>query len=772
MSFRSPRSAAGLVNCQALTYRGKPLFLSSRTPDAFLRLNHSSSDANDRSWRRFSRRQKSRKNTPKKKEEAKNVGIQSNFLGEPGGILVVQERERRRWMSATAESQPSEEPEAKREVPFILGELDKQESSVQDDAVSERVESFRSHYKPDISLSKTEWDQLRFTLETSFTAGQLSGYISGRLPETRVPQKWGDAGKWQPGTSMFLDDLSDFDSGVTHRVAALQSLRGKKLLAERILRDCWHLGIAGEVGQQDIRLPSHWMSLLFNSDNFSFEEIASLHDANIDVTHSLGLVRITGTREICASISEVIGDATKRIRHEDFEPSPEADVKFSGTFSSGFLDWTAKTYGVSFTLNCRNYPAKIYYLVENKRGANSARRTLNMATYKAPPAIPFCTYLSATEPACIYAVDPESKTPYFDRKKYWFRWAMSSTQSTEGTILDTPFFNARQARLSDVLLDLLRHDTVNAHNGGALDTYETITAAVGRCLFMRKPSFKDEIITAARLGDLSLPRTFITDIPRATPFLSELRQRLPDEGKKYHRIRLFPTALNADIFPPLEVELEVKAIGSSSGSGNSISLRSATAILSDNSVDFLLPENELDVRFTRAIHHNLLNGSNNSPRIHGVESLEETMKKALRGTIAIDDLTTSQMPLPEFCRISLPKSVLKHGKEPGNSTEYATAEYMFQSVNDIRGTQVHRYDFHGQQLNYLYYESGPFSADRTTDLYLDMDMPESYDRPSKTPAELPYKQYSPQDTLQREFSAFYNNACHLAFELDRAWRAS
>lgn len=698
------------------------------------------------------------------------MGIKSNFLGEPGEILVVQEREPR-WKSREPKEEPKKEPETKTELPFILGELGKQERFVQDEDISERIESFRVPYKPNADLTKTDWDQLRFMLESSFTSGQLSGYLAEHQPKEHIHQKWGDASSWRPGTSMFLDSESDPQTGISHRIATSQILRGKKRLSTRILRDCWHLGITGEIGQQDIRLPSHWISLFFNSDNFSFEEIASLHDAKIDVTHALGLVRITGTKGICASICEVIDDATKRIRHEEFEPSPGADVKFKGVFTSEFLDWVAQSYGVSFTLNSSNYPIKTFYLVENKRGADNARRTLNMATYKAP-SIPFCTYLAATEPASIYAVDPESKTPYFDRKRHWFRWAMSPTQTTEGQVLETPFFNAHQSRLSNVLLDLLRHSKFNAHHGRAVDTYESITAAVGRCLFMRKPSFNEESMTATRLGELSVPRTFITDIPKSTPFLSRLDMRLPDEGKRHHRMRLFPSALYADTFPPLEMEFEVKEMDSSSGACNHITLRSATAILSENSVDFLLPENELDLRFTRTIHHNLLNGVNNSPSLHGVESLEDQMKKSLRGTISMDSETAPLVPLPEFCRISLPKSVLKHAKELGKSTEYTTAEYMFKPVNDARGTQVHRYDFHGQQLNYNYYESGPFLASRTTDLSLDMDLSKAHDDQSEAPVEDTSQQQPPQSPLQRTFSAFYNDACHLAFELDRAWRVS
>ena len=777
MPFRPPRGVTGLAYCQSLSsYRGTSLFLTSRTPDAFVRLNHSSSNANGRPPVKLSRKEKQRRN--EKQGPAQHVGINANFLGEPGEILVVPDRNSRRRKPRNRGKRARQEPPAgsqnqHSEVPFILDELDKQERFVKDDAVNERIDSFRSCYPPNADLSRGDWEDLRLKIESSFTGGQLSGYIYEYKPEMRLLHNPGGFGEWTPGTSPFLDSISDSHMSVAQRVAIAQSLKGKKLLAERILRDCWHLGIAGEVGQQDIQLPSHWLSLFLNSDNFSFDEIASLHNAKIDITHSLRLVRITGTKDVCASISEIIGDATQRIREEDFEPYPEAKRKFAYTFSPDFLDWVSKSYGVSFILNSLNYPSKIFYLVENKRGADNARRTLNLATYKPPSITPFCTYLSATEPASVYTVDPESKTPHFDRKKSWFRWAMSSTQSTQGAILDTPFFNARQSRLSDVLFNLLRNDAFSTTSGGATpDTHESITAAVGRCLFMRKPSFNEESVTAAQLGELSVPRTFITDIPRTTSFLRGLELQLPEEGT-HHRIRLLPTAVNADNFPPLELELAVKEPEGSSGSNGELTLHSAKAILSQNTVDFLLPENELDVRFTRTMHYDLLNGSNNNPASdQGVESLQGTMNKWLRGVISMESENAPLIPLPEFCNISLPQTVLRqnrstHAKESDSPSKYVTAEYMSQPVNDARGTQVHRYDFHGQRLNYIFYESGPFLPNRTTDLFLDWDLTKSTnDQMPKTPNE------SPETALEREFGTFYGNACHLAFELDRAWRIS
>lgn len=781
MPLRPPSGTAGLASFQFLpNCRNNSLFLASRLDGGILvRFNHTSSDPSKQSWsRRPPRSQEQRENRFNKRPQSQNIGLKTKFLGEPGGILVVPGHEhRRRRKNPKVKEQPANDTERENAVPFILSELGKQERTVEDEAVDQRIEAFRSPYPPNAELSNAEWEEVRSKMLSSFTAAQLTGYISEHHARRPLRQTLGGAMEWRPGTSMFLEDDPGSQSGVAHRVVASRSLKGKKLLAERILRDCWHLGVVGEVGQQDIRLPAHWITLFLNSENFSFEEIASLNGAKIDITHALGLVRITGTKNICESISVIIYDATKRIRQDDFEQSPQAEAKFKDAFTPDLLDCLCKWHGVSFTLNSRGFPSKIFYLVENKRGADNARRNLNLVAHRGPSVIPFCTYVSASEPANIYTVDPESKGSYFDRQKTWFRWAMSSTQSTAGTILDTPFFNAHHAHLSDVLLNLLRQDSFATTNkGSTADTRESISAAVGKCLFMRKPSTEDDLISAFELGEMSVPRTFIPDVPKATTFLRSLAL-CPPEDTQRHRIRLLPTAVNADSFPELELEIAVNETDNPLDRGSELAVRSAKAILSENSVDFLLPENDLDLRFTRKIHYNLLNGSaSGTVGDRGIQSLEQTMEKCLRGVISIDSAREPQVPLPEFCHISLPKHLLKRNPTTvahrDNPDEYVSAEYMFQPVNDARGTQVHRYDFHGQKLNHLFYESGPFFASRTTDLFVDMELPASGQ--SRTPSNSAGHDPSQNEaaSVQRQFNAFYSNACRLAFELDRAWRVS
>ncbi|KAF7592556.1 hypothetical protein BBP40_012716 [Aspergillus hancockii] len=643
------------------------------------------------------------------------------------------DRKRRRSILDAKRRKDDTDKTTKDALPFMLNELETDDTL--DSAVTkDRIESFRTPYQQLDKLALNDWDNLRSDLQLSFTIQQLSAYVSEHkndglgsgkeqiLPGGTITEEW------KPGISVYFETGPVSQEGVADRVATTQALRGKQLLAERILRDCWHLGIVNEVGQLDIRLPSQSLSLLLYSEHFSFEELASLHEAKIDVMHSLGLVRITGKQHPCESIREIVYDATARIREEELELCPPENISSknkSRIFSPDLLSWVSETYGVAFEQG-PNGPTKIFYLVENKQNADSARRTLNLVIYEAiQPSIPFGTYLPASELIDVYDIDPELNVPLSDRQKLWFRWAVPSAQTTVSRVSDAPYFYKHETRLSDELLKLLR--ATSPTQIGTAEAYESITAAVGRCLFLRKPSFEDKTINASQLGKMSPPRTFSTDIPRVMPFLHQLTPQVSEEYIQTHRIRLVPSAIYANIFPQLEIEVGV----SSSGFEIDVSMQRAKAILAESNVDYLLPECGLDLRFTRKLTHNLL---------------EHTPLEILQGSL--QDLFS--------------KSRINEGQER-DPNGYTTGEYMYLPVSDIRGTRVHRYDFRGHRLNYSFYESGPFKPYRTTDVFLDMDMAHEPEMSAPDNGDS-------HEPIQQQFNSFYNAACSFAFDLDRTGR--
>ena len=177
----------------------------------------------------------------------------------------------------------------------MLDALDEEASDLTASAVDHAFETFRGIHRPNDTLIPVEWENLRSKLVSSFTYNQLSDYIA----ESRSKLSGTDenTGKWRPGTSMFLHTIPEGTrDDVTDRVATSRDLKGKSLMAEKILRNCWQLSIVNEVGQLDLRLPSASTVLLLNAEHFSFDEVASLHGSSIDITSSLGLVRITGKK--------------------------------------------------------------------------------------------------------------------------------------------------------------------------------------------------------------------------------------------------------------------------------------------------------------------------------------------------------------------------------------------------------------------------------------------------------------------------------------------
>ncbi|KAE8156968.1 mitochondrial inner-membrane-bound regulator-domain-containing protein [Aspergillus tamarii] len=703
---------------------------------------------------RYRRRIKPQTNPMRGKFDKVPINVSS--LGNPGEVVVVPQPKRRRFAYLKHPRYRTDEA-TKNALPFMLNDIENADDILDDDLVTERIESFRTPYRPGDKLSPADWENLRSDVQTSFTIQQLSDYIEQFKAENTVPEEGlilhGGAklAQWRPGTSAFFETESAPQVGAAKRVATSLDLRGKYLLTERILRDCWHLGLIGEVGQLDIRLPAHSLSLFLHSEHFSFEELAGLHDAKIDITHSLGLVRITGKLHSCEFIRDIIYDATTRIREEDLELYPSGATPKGKTrvFTADFLLWVSKTYGVSFDLTSTT-PTKMFYLVENKPKADSARRTLNLAIHDATqPPIPFGTYMAASEPVDTYDINPELSVSWFDRQKSWFRWAIPSAQTTASSMSDAPYFNKHETRLSDELLKLLR--ARSRTKLGNAEAHESITAAVGRCLFQHKP-FEGKAITAAQLGKLAPPRTFTTDIPRVIPFLHQLAADYPEEEIQLHRLRLVPSAVHANIFPQLELEVAIAPGGFES----EYNVQNARAILSQSSVDYLLPECGLDLRFTRKLTHDVLDSFSEDGPLQPLQlSLREFFSKAV--------IYEGETPLPAFSQLSIPNHLLVQAGEERDPDGFTTAEYMYLPVSDFRGTRLHQYDFEGHQLNYSFYESGPFSPHRTTDIFLDMDV-------AGTSEQSPSENGASQEPVQREFGSFYKAACSLAFELDRTGR--
>lgn len=689
------------------------------------------------------------------KHEAGRFTLDVNTLGKPGQIVVVPSR-RRRMLNRNRNKNP--ENESGGTISAMLDELNDENSPPSDKSVQERIDEVRGSYQLGQILPAADLKALWSKLASSFTYKQLSDFISEYNRSSVVEEQgW----TWGSSSSKSQDKLF----GKTKR------FRGKSQAAETIVRDCWQLVADGERGQLEFRIPAQSISLLLHAEHFSFHELASLHGCGIDVTQSAGLVSLTGKRNDCESVHEIIIDATGRIREDDVGINSyiHGDAN-SQVFTPDFLEWVNSTHGVFVEHKAHRPPQKILYLAENKLGADNARRTLNLAlSNTTSPLTPFSTYLPASELASAYSYKPEAHASWFEQQNSWFRWAMSSAQNAEAENLETPFFDKHQTRLSDELLKLLRVTTPKA--GLVTGLHESVTAVVGKCLFMQKPSFNDTAISPAQLGRLSLPRAFTNDIPLVSRFINSLMPIRPKNGAQLYRLRMCPTS-NTGSPPALEIEVAMNS------NLDGVDVHSVKAIRTTNSVDYLLPENGLDLRFTRTVSQDLLykptsdselpqNSSEHlfpEPFSPQIEAMLQSIKTSLQDSIVNGEASQGSLPLPVFCNITIPCDLVQqpasHKVESKKLDESmaensVTVEYMFPPLSNIRGAVVQKYSFNGRQLDYRYYESGSLLASRTNEISLGMEIPQIDSAAENDQSE----------QLDHEFHSFYNTACDMAFKI-------
>ncbi|KAJ5978970.1 hypothetical protein N7501_002312 [Penicillium viridicatum] len=741
----------GLLSFQSLSYR-RPLL---SYPHAVLP-RYQSNWSRDHEREAFDGPNSERDREPKYngQNEAGRFTLDVDTLGKPGQIVVVPSR-RRRKLNRNRNKSP--EIESGGTISAMLDELNHENSSPSDKSVQERIDEVRGSYQVGQILPAADLEALWSKLASSFTYKQLSDFISEYNRNAVIEEKdwtWGSSNSKSQDTSL----------GKTKR------FRGKSRAAETIVRHCWQLVADGERGQLEFRIPAQFISLLLHAEHFSFHELASLHGCGIDVTQSAGLVSLSGKRNDCESVHEIIIDAIGRICEDDvaIRPYSHGDGIIQ-VFTPDFLEWVNSTYGVFVEHKAHRSPQKILYLAENKLGADNARRTLNLAlSNTTSPSTPFSTYLPASELASAYSYKPEAHASWFEQQKSWFRWAMSSSQNAEAENLETPFFDKHQTRLSDELLKLLRVTTPKT--GLAPGLHESVTAVVGKCLFMQKPSFNDTAISPAQLGRLSLPRAFTNDIPLVSRFINSLMPIRPNNEARLYRLRLSPTS-NAGSPPELEIEIAMNS------NLDGVDVRSVKAILATNNVDYLLPENGLDLRFTRTVSQDLLSKpSSNSelpqnssghlfpePSSPQIQAMLQSLKISLQGSIVSSGASQGPVPLPIFCNITLPCELVhqpaslkpKSKKLDESMAENSVAvEYMFPPLSDIRGAIVQKYNFCGRSLDYRYYESGSILAARTTEVSLGMEIPK-IDSVAEN---------GQSEHLDHEFHSFYNAACDMAFK--------
>ncbi|KAL4810709.1 mitochondrial inner-membrane-bound regulator-domain-containing protein [Aspergillus unguis] len=775
MLSQSSRRAEGLVNiCSLSTYRLTTSCTSSSQRPVLVR-NLWTADADGSSRERSPRRKwrydmmsnRARHLKEKgKRARGKRIQLDVPFLGEPADVLLVQNKPRRKRSSESeksGEAQPTASADA---LPHLLTEFEQDRAPFDSSEVSERIDSLRSDYEPGRKLSPGDFQGLRSRLRASFTIPQLAEYVSearkqGSIDTESSPEhrEYSNPEEWRPGTSQYLETGSLIQETIGERIIALENItKNKDRSVERILRDIWQLGIVNEVGQLDLRLPTHALTLLASSEFFSFEDLASQYGTAIDLTRSLGLVRITGKQRSCESIREIIHDYLNRISSEEVNIPLSDNIKaqeIAQIFTPEFLTWVEKTYNVAFEQGSSPIPTRLYYLSANQVAAEDARRALNLALYNAAlPSVPFSTYMPASGLSEIHDVDVKDTATWHDRQKPWVRWEKPLGRD-HWTRVPSYISNEHQTSLSAELLKHLRQgqplnaDFVRIAPG--LGVRESITASIGKSLFLRKPMLEGKEVSASQLGQMALARTFVKDVP-AAPLIRNLKPQVLDEHSRVHRFRLVPTAIHADVFPPLDLEFAAPRDPNTNQRGRTV-LRSAEAVLVENNVDYLLPESVADIRFTRKLSYELQSSRRpNNSLAHLILEMRSRIHENL--------ITNREVPLPAFQTIRIPNFLLRNTDpylEPGRSS---VAEYMFEPVNDLQGTLINQYEARNHRVLFCSRDGGPYNPSTITNLYTEL-YPKDEDAGTST---APLEQI-----LQEDFSSFYHTACAVAHELDLSY---
>ncbi|KAL4941485.1 hypothetical protein BDV06DRAFT_194428 [Aspergillus oleicola] len=695
---------------------------------------------------------------PRPEDGNQKVRLDVSTLGEPGEIVVVQERMRRRRSRRTSwgrETDPTK-------LPHFLYKLEPDSTQTDGSRVNEHIDSLREPHQPRAQLATEDFQSLRDKLVKSFTNLQLSGYIktNSKGAENSAEKVLTDHGvltfaNWKPGTSAFVALGPVSKETLADRVAKSHNITAKALLAERVLRDCWQVGIANEAGELDIFLPTHTLSLLVGSDIFSFEELATRNEVSISVTNSLGHIRITGNERSCESVREIIHDYTHRIRAEEIGFVAPINVKpkdLAQTFSPEFFSWVEQTWKVSVERNSAQLPTRIYVLAENQHNVEAARRILNLALKKATsPGVPFSTYMPGSELANIKDVKLAKTADWHDRTKSWFRWQMPPISNK---LLSLPGFieNENQLTISAELLKVLRQASPTLRvSRSHPEVRESITASFGRCHFLQSPFLEERQVSASELGSMSLPRTFVKDVPQSAKLLRSLTLHAVGSGSRSHSVRLEPSPAHANKFPPLDLDIVVTP--DMLGQEN-LEIRSVKAVLAESSVDHLLPESVVDVRFTRKLTHELLTGPESFPSL-------ETLHSELQGCFQRSMTSNNEIPLPVFTSITLPTHLLESKGQLSEATDQAAVEYMYLPVSDVQGTHVSQYDIRDTHLFYASYDSGPYKSSLTTDLYLKMESTDNSNADNVVFSTAPTPQSS-----EKQFNSFYGTACAVASHLD------
>lgn len=718
-------------------------------------------------------------------------------LGKPGQILVLPLTKRRRAKVKQQYEQTSDIDSAKHNNTTSSLKLfsDSNEQAKDGTEYISYLEELRSPYSRGDTVSRTEYLELQAKIEMGFTLSQLSNYYTSHRNPPPASSSGSDietlsndgstaaheSEQWQANESSdnkaeeneLLTTLKTQDARKTRSKTGLR----KDKLAQRILRDCWHLGIHDEIGSLDIRLPPEVISMILVSEQYSLEELAHSHGTKIEPFGSLHLIRVSGNRSACESVRDIVKTYASEIHIESFEQPLLHDNSWlidGEEAKNEFLESLMRTYGIHINSTKRSSVASAAFSKKNENFVQ-LKRDLEIAslTQSTNERVPFCSDVPPTAAGFLQGISTKRRQvmSLLERGKPWSRWTIPTSVEDYKEHSLPPLFSQHQASFSSEIFQILREKSNETGQNGH---EEKLSATIGQCLF-RTPHDLDSTmrISPTQLGESAFPRYFHNWLHAKAESLVKTRRIFPGDRTqvRLHRFRLNPCLSNSQKLPVLEVEVSVPWVNAPEAKFPFAEpeLLSLKAIVQETSIDYLLPEINYDIRFTRTASREVYRAT--------ASEKPEALRDALLSSM-IDMLKDPKRPFPPSCQLPIPVK-FSFETNQSNSVQTVTGDcegdidvvqgtYWFPGMHEALGTMMRTYEYAGERLCYSP-SARNYLDSRSDHLYLEMfvnSTPSYYTRlQGRTNVNQSLDPAS--DTIEQEFRAFYMTACELAIELTK-----
>ncbi|EEA27591.1 tRNA-specific adenosine deaminase, putative [Talaromyces marneffei ATCC 18224] len=729
-----------------------------------------------------------------KRHEARIQKLDVDALGKPGQIVVVPLKRPRRPRIKRQNDRKSNDSSTKAASPvsadFFVNNTSKENDS--NDYIA-YLEELRPSYSPGDTVSREEYIGLLAKIETAFTLNQLSKYYYS-FPQRPMPTSSkedievdpnnnnnnnnnnanNDDEQWQAIASH--ETVPEEDNTPSSKMDS-KSQKGKKanklrkdILTERIIRDCWQLEVHDEMGSLKVNIPSQVISVILSSEQYSLEELAHSHGTKIEPFGSLNFIRVSGNRSACESVREIVKAYSAEIHTESFEQPLLNDKAWliDGKEAKGrFLESIAQTLGIYINDPGRSSVASAAYTAKDEDFVR-LKRDLEFANsaQSANEQVPFCADVPSSASGFMKQISTKRRQvmSLLEREKPWSRWAIPTSIQDYNENSLPPLFSQHKPTFSSEILQVLREKSTKTGQHGL---EEKLSATIGQCLF-RTPSSLDSLtkIHATQLGENSFPRYFHGWLHPKGESLVRTRRIFPGDRTqiRLHRFRMTPCDPNDSKLPILEVEISVPWVNAPEAKFPFAGpeLLSVKVIVEETSIDYLLPEINYDIRFTRALSREVF-------AVNGTEQ-PEALRDALLSSLN-KVLIDPKQPFPPSCQVPVPAKPLHDilPDEAQNSSEFADTiegKYWFPGVQQALGTMVRTYEYSGERLCYSPNVKGSLDS-KSDQLNLEMfvnSMPSYYTRLQRR-NNVDETLDPASDTVEQEFRAFYMTACQLAIEL-------